>query len=227
MPVSAWWRLRHPMPYGNLAAQRVQRYATIDELDRYDITIEAREKCEPHLAAGTVIVINKMDSASAEQVDGLLATIEQLNPAAKVIRANSRVSVDDPGAIAGKRVLVVEDGPTLTHGGMKFGAGVVAARRHGAAEIVDPRPWAMGTIADTFRKYDVGPVLPAMGYSEGQLAEMAAIIDAADVDVVVIGTPIDLRRVIEIGKKAVRVRYDLDVLPDSPSLRDVLEPVLS
>ena len=142
MPVSAWWRLRHPMPYGNLAAQRVQRYATIDELDRYDITIEAREKCEPHLAAGTVIVIYKMDSASAEQVDSLLATIERLSPATTVMRANSRVSVDDPGAVAGKRVLVIEDGPTLTDGGMKFGAGVVAARMHGAAQIVDPRLWA-------------------------------------------------------------------------------------
>ena len=117
-------------------------------------------------------------------------------------------------------------GPTLTHGDMKFGAGVVAARRGGAAEIVDPRPWAVGTIDETFRKYDVGPVLPAMGYSEGQLSEMEKIIDDADVDLVVIGTPIDLRRVITISKPAVRVRYDLDVRPGSPSLRDVLAPVL-
>ena len=123
-------------------------------------------------------------------------------------------------------MLVIEDGPTLTHGEMKFGAGVVAARQHGAAEIVDPRPWAVGTIDETFRKYDVGPVLPAMGYSEGQLAEMEKIIDAADVDLVVIGTPIDLRRVITISKPAVRVRYDLEVLPDSPTLTDVLAPVL-
>jgi predicted GTPase len=122
---------------------------------------------------------------------------------------------------------VIEDGPTLTHGEMKFGAGVVAARAHGASEIVDPRPWAIGTIDETFRKYDVGPVLPAMGYSDGQLAEMEKIIDATDADVVVIGTPIDLRRVIDIRKPAVRVRYDLDVLPDSPSLRDVLAPVLA
>jgi predicted GTPase len=136
------------------------------------------------------------------------------------------VTVDDPGAIRGKRVLVVEDGPTLTHGEMKFGAGVVAARAHGADEIVDPRPWAIGTIDETFRKYDVGPVLPAMGYSDGQLAEMEKIIDSAEADVVVIGTPIDLRRVIEIRKPAVRVRYDLEVLPDSPSLLDVLKPVL-
>jgi predicted GTPase len=173
-----------------------------------------------------VVVVNKMDSASAEQVDALLGTIEQLNPDAAIVKADSRVTVDDPDAIAGKRVLVVEDGPTLTHGEMKFGAGVVAARLHGAAEIVDPRPWALGTIDDTFRKYDVGPVLPAMGYSDGQLQEMEKIIEAVEADVVVIGTPIDLRRVIDIRKPAVRVRYDLEIRPDSPSLVDVLAPVL-
>jgi predicted GTPase len=173
-----------------------------------------------------VIVVNKMDSASIEQVNALMDTIHQVNPAATVVKANSRVTVDDPGTIRGKRVLVVEDGPTLTHGEMKFGAGVVAAHAHGADEIVDPRPWAIGTIVETFRTYDVGPVLPAMGYSDGQLAEMEKIIDTAEADVVVIGTPIDLRRVIEIRKPAVRVRYDLEVLPDSPSLLDVLKPVL-
>ena len=283
--------VRHPMPYGNLEAQRVQRYATLADLDRYDTTIEEREEYEPHIASGTiiyagvdygdileqaqaecdvllwdggnndlpfyrpdlnivvadplraghetsyypgevnlrmadVIVINKMDSASAEQVSALMDTIRQANPGATVIRANSRVSVDDPDAIRGKRVLVVEDGPTLTHGEMKFGAGVVAARACGASEIVDPRPWAIGTIAATFLKYDVGPVLPAMGYSEGQLDEMEQIIDTADVDVVVIGTPIDLRAVIDIRKPAVRVRYDLEVLPDSPTLLDALKPLL-
>ena len=284
--------VRHPMPYGNLEAQRVQRYATLEDLARYNTTIEEREEYEPHIASGTIIyagvdygdilaqaqaecdvliwdggnndlpfyapdvhivvadplraghetsyypgeanlrmadvvVINKMDSASAEQVDALTDAIGQANPDATIVRANSRVTVDDPDAIRGKRVLVIEDGPTLTHGDMKFGAGVVAARAHGATEIVDPRPWAIGTIAETFRKYDVGPVLPAMGYSDGQLAEMATIIDSVDADVVVIGTPIDLRRVLEIGKPAVRVRYDLDVLPDSPSLHDVLKPVLT
>jgi predicted GTPase len=284
--------VRHPMPYGNLAAQRVQRYATLDDLVRYDTTIEEREEYEPHIASGTIIyagvdygdilaqaqaecdvliwdggnndlpfytpdvhivvadplraghetsyypgeanlrmadvvVINKMDSASAEQVHALTDAIGQANPEATVIRANSRVTVDDPDAIRGKRVLVIEDGPTLTHGEMKFGAGVVAARAHGATEIVDPRPWAIGTIAETFRKYDVGPVLPAMGYSDGQLAEMATIIDTVDADVVVIGTPIDLRRVLDVSKPAVRVRYDLDVLPHSPSLRDVLKPILT
>ncbi|MGZ5353849.1 MAG: cyclic 2,3-diphosphoglycerate synthase [Actinomycetota bacterium] len=283
--------VRHPMPYGDLEAQRVQRYATIEDLDRYETTVEEREEYEPHIAAGTIIysgvdygdileqaqaecdvllwdggnndlpfyapdvhvvvadplraghetnyhpgeanlkmadvvVINKMDSATPEQVGELLATIEGANPGATVVRANSAVTVDDPESIAGKRVLVVEDGPTLTHGEMKYGAGVVAARAHGAGEIVDPRPWAVGTIEETFRKYDVGPVLPAMGYSDDQLGELEKIIDQAEVDLVVIGTPIDLRRVIDIRKPAVRVRYDLEVLPDSPTLRDVLRSVL-
>jgi predicted GTPase len=283
--------VRHPMPYGDLVAQRVQRYATLEDLDRYETTIEEREEYEPHIASGTtiyagvdygaileqaqaecdvllwdggnndlpfyrpdvhlvvadplraghetsyhpgeanlrmadVIVINKMDSASIEQVNALMDTIHRTNPDATVVKANSKVTVDDPDVISGKRVLVIEDGPTLTHGEMKFGAGVVAARAHGAKEIVDPRPWAVGTIDATFRKYDVGPVLPAMGYSDGQLAEMEKIIDATEADVVVIGTPIDLRRVIDIRKPAVRVGYDLDVLPDSPTLNDVLAPVL-
>jgi predicted GTPase len=283
--------VRHPMPYGDLAAQAVQRFAELEDLDRHHCTIEEREEYEPHITSGTVIyagvdygaileeaqaecdvllwdggnndmsfytpdvwialvdplragheltyhpgetnlrgagivLINKMDSATPEQVAELEATIAQVNPLATVAKANSRVTADDPGAIKGKRVLVVEDGPTLTHGGMKIGAGVVAAERLGAAEIVDPRPWAIGTIADTFERYDVGHVLPAMGYSDGQLAEMEKIIDAAEVDVVVIGTPIDLRRVIDIQKPAVRVRYDLEMLPDSPQLADILAPVL-
>ena len=283
--------VRHPMPYGDLAAQRVQRYAEIADLDRYRTTIEEREEYEPHIRSGTVIyagvdygeilaqaqregdvllwdggnndlpfyrptvwltvvdplrvgheltyhpgeanlraadvlVVNKVDSATPEELARLDGTIRSVNPRATVVRANSRVTVDDPSAIEGKRVLVVEDGPTLTHGDMKYGAGIVAARRGGAAEIVDPRPWALGTIAETFDRYDVGPVLPAMGYSQGQLDEMSKIIDAADVDTVVIASPIDLRAVIDISKPAVRVRYDLDVLPDSPSLLDVLRPVL-
>ena len=181
---------------------------------------------EANLRAADVIVVNKMDSATPEQVARLDATIGEVNPTATVVKANSKVTVDDADAIRGKRVLVVEDGPTLTHGSMKIGAGVVAAQRNGAAEIVDPRPWAFGTIADTFEKYDVGAVLPAMGYSDGQLEEMEKIIEAADADLVVIGTPIDLRRVIDIRKPAVRVRYDLEVLPESPQLADVLKPVL-
>ena len=283
--------VRHPMPYGDLAEQAVQRYAELADLDRYRCTIEEREEYEPHIASGTVIyagvdygaileqaqaecdvllwdggnndlpfyrpnvwialvdplrvghelryhpgetnlrgadviLINKMDSATPKQVEQLERTIAQTNPTATVAKANSRVTADDPDAIAGKRVLVVEDGPTLTHGEMKIGAGVVAAQRLGAAEIVDPRPWAIGTIAETFEKYDVGHVLPAMGYSDGQLAEMEKIISSADVDVVVIGTPIDLRHVIDIDKPAVRVRYDLEMLPDSPQLTDILSPVL-
>jgi predicted GTPase len=284
--------VRHPMPYGDLASQRVQRYAELADLDRYDCTIEEREEYEPHITSGTVIyagvdygaileqaqaeaevllwdggnndlpfyrpdvwitlvdplragheltyhpgeanlraadviVVNKMDSAAADQVARLDETIAQVNPTATVVKANSKVTVDDPDAIRGRRVLVIEDGPTLTHGSMKIGAGVVAAERNGAAEIVDPRPWAVGTIAETFETYDVGPVLPAMGYSDGQLAELEKIVDAAEADLVVIGTPIDLRRVIDIRKPAVRVRYDLDVLPGSPSLADVLAPVLT
>jgi predicted GTPase len=284
--------VRHPMPYGNLEAQRVQRYATLEDLDRYDTTIEEREEFEPHIASGTIIyagvdygdileqaqaecdvllwdggnndlpfyeptvhvvvadplraghetryhpgetnlrmadvvVINKVDSATPEQVESLIRTIDAVNPGATIVKANSRVTVDEPDAIEGKRVIVVEDGPTLTHGDMKFGAGVVAARSHGAAEVVDPRPWAVGTIDETFRKYDVGPVLPAMGYSDEQLEEMAKTIDAAEADLVVIGTPIDLRRVIDFRKPAVRVRYELEVLPDSPSLADVLKPVIA
>jgi len=180
---------------------------------------------ETNLRMADVLLIAKMDSATPEQVAQLEATIAEVNPAATVVKANSKVTVDDPDAIRGKRVLVVEDGPTLTHGEMKIGAGVVAAQRGGAAEIVDPRPWAVGTIAETFEKYDVGAVLPAMGYSQGQLTEMEKIIAAAEVDLVVIGTPIDLRRVITIDKPAVRVRYDLEMLPDSPTLADILRPV--
>jgi predicted GTPase len=282
--------VRHPMPYGDLEKQRVQRYATLEDLDRYECTIEEREEYEPHISSGTIIyagvdygeilaqaqaeadvllwdggnndlpfyrptvhialvdplraghelryhpgetnlrmadvvIVNKMDSATPEQIEQVDQTIARVNPGATVVHANSKVSVDDGESIRGKRVLVVEDGPTLTHGDMKIGAGVVAAQRGGAAEIVDPRQWAIGTIEETFRKYDVGAVLPAMGYSEGQLAEMEKIIDAADVDLVVIGTPIDLRHVIDIRKPAVRVRYDLEVLEGEPTLQDILRPV--
>jgi predicted GTPase len=269
----------------------VQRYATLEDLDRYDCTIEEREEYEPHISSGTIIyagvdygeilaqaqaeadvllwdggnndlpfyrptvhialvdplraghelryhpgetnlrmadvvIVNKMDSATPQQIEQVDETIARVNPGATVVHANSRVSVDDGESIRGKRVLVIEDGPTLTHGDMKIGAGVVAAQRGGAAEIVDPRQWAIGTIEDTFRRYDVGAVLPAMGYSEGQLAEMEKIIDAADVDLVVIGTPIDLRRVIDIRKPAVRVRYDLEILEGEPTLQDILRPVV-
>ncbi|MDP9296884.1 MAG: cyclic 2,3-diphosphoglycerate synthase [Actinomycetota bacterium] len=283
--------VRHPMPYGDLLAQRVQRFASMEDLDAANVTIEEREEYEPHIAAGTVVyagvdygeilgraskecdvllwdggnndlpfyrpdvhivvvdplraghettyhpgeanlrmadvlVINKLDSAEAEQVRQIDATIAELNPGATVIRANSPTTVDDPRAIRGKRVLVIEDGPTLTHGDMKFGAGVVAARTNGAAEIIDPRPYATGTMLDTYNKYDVGPVVPAMGYSAKQLAEMEQMINAADCDLVVIASPIDLRRLIDISKPAVRVGYELEEIEGSPTVRDALAPVL-
>jgi predicted GTPase len=174
-----------------------------------------------------VVVINKMDSASPDQVAALQATIDRVNRRAMVIRANSAVTVEGSEGLAGKRVLVVEDGPTLTHGEMKFGAGVVAARRSGAAEIVDPRPYALGTLEDVYRKYDVGPVVPAMGYSDVQLQEMEKMIDMVDADLVVIASPIDLRHLITIAKPAVRVRYELEELEGSPTLVDALAPVLT
>ncbi len=282
--------VRHPMPYGDLVAQRVQRFATLEDLDRSRVTIEEREEYEPHINTGTVvyagvdygeileqaqaecdvlvwdggnndlpfyrpalhivvadplraghettyhpgeanlrmadvIVINKMDSARPEQVAELDATIGRLNPRATVVKANSIVTVENGAELAGKRVLVVEDGPTLTHGEMKFGAGVVAAERNGA-EIVDPRAYALGTLEDVYRKYDVGPVLPAMGYSDGQLQEMEKMIDMVDVDLVVIASPIDLRHLITIAKPAVRVRYELQEIPGSPTLAQALAPIL-
>jgi predicted GTPase len=282
--------VRHPMPYGDLAKQRVQRFATFDDLEAANATVEEREEYEHHIKEGTVvfagvdygaileqaqqecdvllwdggnndlpfyrptvhivvadplragheltyhpgeanfrmagvIVINKVDSATAEQVAAVERSAAEVNPGATVIKAASPVSVDDPEALAGKRVLVVEDGPTLTHGGMKYGAGVVAARRWGA-EVVDPRPYATGTLEATYEKYDVGPVLPAMGYSAQQLEEMRQMIDAADCDVVVIATPIDLRSLIEVSKPAVRVTYELQEVEGSPTIRDVLAPVL-
>jgi predicted GTPase len=282
--------VRHPMPYGDLVAQRVQRFASFEDLDTANTTIEEREEYEHHLKGGSVvfagvdygaileqaqrecdvllwdggnndlpfytpdvhivvadplraghettyhpgeanlrmasvIVVNKIDSASAEQVQEILDTVSRLNPAATVIRAMSPVTVEGHESLAGKRVLVVEDGPTLTHGEMKFGAGVVAAQRGGAA-IVDPRPYAVGTLRDVYQQYDVGPVLPAMGYSPEQLADMEATITAADCDVVVIATPIDLRHLIGIEKPSVRVGYELEEAEGSPTIEDALAPVL-
>jgi predicted GTPase len=173
-----------------------------------------------------VLVVNKIDSASAAQLAELDAAISRLNPAATVLRAKSVVAADDPALIAGRRVLVIEDGPTLTHGGMTYGAGVVAARRGGAAEVVDPRGLAVGSIREIFQAYDIGPVLPAMGYRPAQLHELEQMINAADVDVVVIATPVDLGRLISIGKPAVRVRYDLVEAEDSVTVDDILKPVL-
>ncbi len=283
--------VRHPMPYGDLAAQRVQRFETFEDLDAANVTIEEREEYEPHLRAGTVVyagvdygaileraqrecdvllwdggnndypfyrpdvwitvvdplraghettyhpgelnlraadalVVNKIDSASDEQLAAIDAAIAAANPTATVVRARSEVTPDDPEVIRGKRVLVIEDGPTLTHGEMQYGAGVVAARRGGAAEIVDPREHAVGTMRDVYAKYSIGPVLPAMGYSEQQLREFEHMINATDADVVIVASPIDLRRLVRIDKPAVRVRYDLVEAEGSPTIADVLKPVL-
>ena len=280
--------IRHPMPYGDLVKQKVQRFAAYSDLDKHECTIEEREEYEPHIDNGIivyagvdygailrqaekeadvilwdggnndfsfyrsdleivvadphraghelryhpgetnfrrakVIVINKMDTAQKEQVDIVMANIKNLNPGAVVIRANSKITVDDGAAIAGKRVLVIEDGPTLTHGGMKFGAGIVAAQKYGAAEIIDPRPFAVGSIKKTFEKYNhLDRVLPAMGYGDKQTRELAATIDRIDCDLVVSATPIDLNRVLTTSKKLLRVRYELEEI-GSPTLKDVLK----
>ncbi|MGZ4120326.1 MAG: cyclic 2,3-diphosphoglycerate synthase [Actinomycetota bacterium] len=282
--------VRHPMPYGNLLAERVQRFASRADLDEAGVTIEEREEYEPHIAAGTtvfagvdygailtaaeeeadviiwdggnndlpffrptlhitvvdplrpgdevsyypgeinvrmadVIVVNKIDVADLASIEQVERTVCAINPRARIVMARSPLEVDDPGAIRGKRVLVVEDGPTLTHGDMKFGAGIVAAREHGAAEIVDPRPYAVGSLEDVYRRYDVGPVLPAMGYSPEQLSEMEKMIADSDCELVVIATPIDLRHVVPIAKPTVRVSYELQVA-GTPTLADVLAPVI-
>jgi predicted GTPase len=280
--------IRHPMPYGDLVKQKVQRFAAYSDLDKHECTIEEREEYEPHIDNGIivyagvdygailrqaekeadvilwdggnndfsfyksdleivvadphragherryhpgetnfrrakVIVINKMDTAQKDQVDIVMANIKSLNPAAVVIRANSKITVDDGGAIAGKRVLVIEDGPTLTHGGMKFGAGIVAAQKYGAAEIIDPRPFAVGSIKKTFEKYShLDRVLPAMGYGDKQTEELDTTIDRIDCDLIISATPIDLNRVITPNKKMLRVRYELEEI-GSPTLKDVLK----
>jgi len=280
--------IRHPMPYGDLVKQKVQRFASYEDLDRHECTIEEREEYEPHIDNGIivyagvdyqailkqaekeadvilwdggnndfpfyvpdleivvvdphraghellyhpgetnfrrarVIVINKMDTASPGQVEAIRKNIRTYNPAATIIRANSRIFVEDGQAIAGKRVLVIEDGPTLTHGGMTFGAGVVAARKYGAAAIVDPRPWALGSIKKTFEKYGhLEKVLPAMGYGEKQTRELVRTINKVNCDLVVSATPIDLRRVISPNKRLLRVRYELEEI-GSPKLKDILK----
>jgi predicted GTPase len=280
--------IRHPMPYGDLVKQKVQRFAAYSDLDKHECTIEEREEYEPHIDQGIivyagvdygailrqaekeadvilwdggnndftfyksdleivvadphraghelryhpgeinfrraqVIVINKMDTAKPDQVEIVLANIRKINPKAKIIRANSKLTVDNGEAIAGKRVLVIEDGPTVTHGGMKYGAGAVAAQKYGAAEIVDPRPYAVGSIKTTFEKYShLEKVLPAMGYGEKQTRELDETIDRIDCDLVVSGTPIDLNRVISPNKKILRVRYELEEI-GSPTLKDVLK----
>ncbi len=279
--------VRHPMPYGDLAKQAVQRFAAYEDLDKHDCTIEEREEYEPHLDRGLVvyagvdyeailrqaeaeadvilwdggnndlsffrpdlqitvvdphrpghemrywpgeanvrmadvIVINKIDTADFEAVQTVRRNIVALNPEAVVVDAASPIFVDDPAAIRGKRVLVVEDGPTLTHGGMAYGAGVIAARRFGAAEIIDPRPWAVDSIATTYAKYpETGPVLPAMGYGEAQLRDLQATINQVPCDLVIVGAPIDLARIIDIKRPSQRVRYELQPI-GQPTLETIL-----
>ncbi len=279
--------VRHPMPYGDLAKQGVQRFATIDDLARHKCTIEEMEEYEPHVVNGTVcfagvdyeailreaekeadvviwdggnndmafykadltitvvdphrpghelayypgrtcflradvIVINKMESAEPDKIDCVRENIRRHNPRARVIEAASPVTVEDPALITGKRVLVVEDGPTLTHGGMRYGAGVVCARKLGAAELIDPRPYLVGELAKTFETYPgIGPILPAMGYGEKQVRDLEATIGRIGCDAVVVATPIDLRRIVKIEQPSVRVRYDLQEI-GRPTLEDVL-----
>ncbi len=280
--------VRHPMPYGDLAAQAVQRFADYGDLDRHDCTIEEREEYEPHLDRGSivyagvdydailrqaeaeadvvlwdggnndfpffrpdlhivvtdphragheagyhpgeanlrmadVVVINKIDTADLAETSKVRASIERLSPDAVVVDAASPIFVDDPSCIRGKRVLVIEDGPTLTHGEMAYGAGIVAAWRFGAVEIIDPRPYAVGSIAETFEKYpQTGPLLPAMGYGAGQIEDLEATINATPCDAVIAATPIDLGRVLRNVKHPMdRVRYELQEI-GRPTLTDVL-----
>lgn len=283
--------IRHPMPYGDLVAQKVQRFAVVEDLAKHKCTIEEMEEYEPHVVRGNVIyagvdyeaivraaeedpdgcdvilwdggnndfpfykpdltvtvtdphrpghelsyypgevtlriadvvVINKMDSAAPENIQIVRENIEAVNPGAIVIDGASPIKVDDPSVIKGKRVLVVEDGPTLTHGEMKIGAGTVAAKKFGARELVDPRPFTVGLLSDTFKIYpEIGTLLPAMGYGEQQLKDLEATINGTDCDSVVIGTPIDLNRIINIKKPNTRVFYDLQEI-GSPDLEEVID----
>ena len=279
--------VRHPMPYGDLERQRVQRFATLDDLRAHDCTIEEMEEYEPHirndavvyagvdyqaiLAAAEreaevlvwdggnndtpffqptvhvtlvdphrpghetayypgrenlelahVVLFNKMDSADPEKVRQVEDAVQRHNPDATLVYARSPIRVDRPELVRGKRVLVVEDGPTLTHGGMKFGAGVLAAEQHGAASLVDPRPYLQGSIAETFRQYpEIGTLLPAMGYGEAQVRDLEATLRLADCDTIVVATPIDLSRILTMNKPSVRVTYDLDDY-STPNLESIL-----
>ena len=285
--------VRHPMPYGDLVAQRVQRFATYADLDIHETTIEEREEYEPHLDAGRVlyagvdyeailrqaeteadvvlwdggnndfpfyrpdlfvvvadplraghelhyhpgetnirmadvVVINKVDSATPEQIAEVRADIEAMNPRAHIIPARSSLTLVG-GDIAGKRVAVVEDGPTLTHGGMTYGAGIVAARRYGAAEIVDPVPFATGELAQTLAKYPaLEHLVPAMGYGQGQMHELEDTLNSMPADLVLSATPIDLTRVLHLSKPVVRVRYELEEMAQggTSTLTGLLGPIV-
>jgi len=279
--------IRHPMPYGDLVKQRVQKFETIEDLRKHDCTIEEMEEYEPHIVKGIVvfagvdyeailreaekvadiilwdggnndfpfyksdleivvadphrpghelsyypgevnfrradvIVINKIDTADLNNILAVRENIRRLNPGAVVVDAASPVHVEEGDKIRGKRVLVIEDGPTLTHGEMKYGAGIMAAHKYGAAELIDPRPFAVGSIADTFVKYPaIGTLLPAMGYGEKQMKDLEATIHKVDADVVVIATPIDLGRIVSFKKPTVRVTYELAEI-GTPNLTEVL-----
>ena len=279
--------IRHPMPYGDLAAQAVQRFATYDDLEHHKCTIEEREEYEPHIDRGVVVyagvdygrileqaeteadvivwdggnndlsfyqpdlhivvadphraghelryhpgeanlrtadvvVVNKVDTADAEGIIQVRRSVYKVNPRAAIVEAASPIFVDDPDAIRGKRVLAIEDGPTLTHGEMTYGAGVVAARRFGAAELVDPRPYAVRSIAATFEKYPhIHSLLPAMGYGDEQIADLEETVNRTECDLVLAATPIDLQRLINVRHPMDRVRYELQVI-GRPTLRDIL-----
>jgi predicted GTPase len=278
--------VRHPMPYGDLTRQAVQRFATMNDLTNENVTIEEREEYEPHIAGGLivfagadyekilrraeeeadvilwdggnndmpffqpdllfvvadphrpghelsfypgetnlrmadVVVINKIDSASQENIERVRENIRMANANAIIVEAASPILVDqaDAETIRGKRVLVVEDGPTLTHGGMSFGAGILAARKFGASEIIDPRPYAIGSISEAFQHYPkTGPVLPALGYGAKQIAELEITINAVPADLVLIATPIDLRGIVKIKHPTARVRYEF---------KEIGQPVLA
>jgi len=287
--------VRHPMPYGDLLKQRVQRFASEEDLVRYEATIEEREEYEPHIANGSavfagvdyeailraaeaesdvvlwdggnndtsffkanvyitlvdphrpghelryhpgetnlrladVVVVNKIQTANPDHVAEVLANVTEVNPKAMVIQAASPITVDDPKVLWGRRVLAVEDGPTLTHGGMRYGAATLGARDAGASALVDPRPFLVGELTETFGKYpDLGPVLPAMGYGDRQIADLEATLRKAaegGVEAVAVGTPIDLARLVRIPVPFTRVRYELAVV-GKPDLQDALAPILT
>ena len=283
--------IRHPMPYGDLAKQDVQRFATLEDLQKHDCTIEEMEEYEPHINQGTVVfagadyeaiareaekeadiilwdggnndmpfykpdlaivvtdphrpghelayfpgetnlimadvvVINKVDTADPQGVETVRNNIKAVNPGAVIIEGASPITVEDSDLITGKKVLVVEDGPTLTHGEMKIGAGMVAAEKFGASEMVDPRSYLIGKLKETFEHYpDIGTLLPAMGYGDEQIQDLEATINNTECDLVIIGTPIDLRRIIDIKHPSVRVTYDLEET-STPTVADVLQPLL-
>lgn len=284
--------IRHPMPYGDLSTQIWQRYETIDDLERYQCTIEEREEYEPHINLGNIVyagvdygeillraekeadvivwdggnndlpfyqtdlhivvtdphraghettyypgavnlrmadivVINKIDTAEPDNIAILRDNIHLLAPDAILVEAASPIRVDEADAIRGKKVIVVEDGPTLTHGEMQYGAGIVAAKKYGAREIIDPRPFAVGSIKETFQQYPlIGALLPAMGYGKEQIKELEQTINQCDAELVIIGTPIDLSRIMNVDKKYVRVRYELQEI-GQPDLETLLKQKFS